>query len=498
MMPYKRPAADKSGIPVYQPGATTYQQLMQLQQPFVPVSCEYPSPSPSSTAVAATTIPHTSTTNANAIINNNLLNNNNLIAVNNNINNNNINNNINSNCNLYSKLSNSNIVVTTAASSILQTSSQMSLLNNRSNLITTPISSNSIATQLTSSSSTAIQIPATNTVAPTTSLSLVSSLPSSLSSPLVSVNHSLPLLTTSASTPLFTNATNASSTNTSLAAAIAAANASVALTHHEPHYTNHHTNHASHIDPIISSQTISLPIATPHIYPSAHLQQAQIGPHTQLYDPAAIAKEVAQKNYATALKLAATSNALAGKPLTALTYSVPYNKTAAATAAMFSQQQQHQQFVAAANAAAISHPTHGQVPGINRYQFAAVQPHSQFLSAATLARHPPPQVLTAQTAAPTQLMRPDQLTLQQYAWANALAGQQYHNQQFLYPHLTASGYQQTLAHTAAANAVSLTPVSSTSFVPNNYPRLQLTPQTQQTVTPGNAVVLNPYKKLKTS
>jgi len=38
MMPYKRPATDKSGVPVYQPNATTYQQLMQLQQPFVPVS----------------------------------------------------------------------------------------------------------------------------------------------------------------------------------------------------------------------------------------------------------------------------------------------------------------------------------------------------------------------------------------------------------------------------------------------------------------------------
>lgn len=37
VMPYKRPAADKAGVPVYQP-ATTYQQLMQLQQPFVPVS----------------------------------------------------------------------------------------------------------------------------------------------------------------------------------------------------------------------------------------------------------------------------------------------------------------------------------------------------------------------------------------------------------------------------------------------------------------------------
>lgn len=53
MVPYKRPAADKSGVPVYQPNATTYQQLMQLQQPFVPVSCEYsasPMPAPAASA----------------------------------------------------------------------------------------------------------------------------------------------------------------------------------------------------------------------------------------------------------------------------------------------------------------------------------------------------------------------------------------------------------------------------------------------------------------
>lgn len=62
MVPYKRPAADKSGMPVYQPSATTYQQLMQLQQPFVPVSCEYStSPAPpqpaSSSAASSPTIP---------------------------------------------------------------------------------------------------------------------------------------------------------------------------------------------------------------------------------------------------------------------------------------------------------------------------------------------------------------------------------------------------------------------------------------------------------
>ncbi|XP_041978707.1 protein muscleblind isoform X8 [Aricia agestis] len=45
VMPYKRPAADKAGMPVYQP-ATTYQQLMQLQQPFVPVSCCAPPNAP--------------------------------------------------------------------------------------------------------------------------------------------------------------------------------------------------------------------------------------------------------------------------------------------------------------------------------------------------------------------------------------------------------------------------------------------------------------------
>ncbi|RZB39615.1 protein muscleblind, partial [Asbolus verrucosus] len=55
MMPYKRPAADKSGVPVYQPNATTYQQLMQLQQPFVPVSCEYsvsPAPIPATSCAS--------------------------------------------------------------------------------------------------------------------------------------------------------------------------------------------------------------------------------------------------------------------------------------------------------------------------------------------------------------------------------------------------------------------------------------------------------------
>jgi len=40
MVTYKRPTGDKSGVPVYQPpnNPSAYQHLMQLQQPFVPVS----------------------------------------------------------------------------------------------------------------------------------------------------------------------------------------------------------------------------------------------------------------------------------------------------------------------------------------------------------------------------------------------------------------------------------------------------------------------------
>nr|XP_032529738.1 muscleblind-like protein 3 isoform X2 [Danaus plexippus plexippus] len=55
VVPYKRQAADKAGVPVYQP-ATTYQQLMQLQQPFVPVSCEYPAPASSAPPAAVTAV----------------------------------------------------------------------------------------------------------------------------------------------------------------------------------------------------------------------------------------------------------------------------------------------------------------------------------------------------------------------------------------------------------------------------------------------------------
>lgn len=63
MVPFKRAAADKSGMPVYQP-ATTYQQLMQLQQPFVPVSCEYPAPAPPAAVSPRPPVPPSVTSSA--------------------------------------------------------------------------------------------------------------------------------------------------------------------------------------------------------------------------------------------------------------------------------------------------------------------------------------------------------------------------------------------------------------------------------------------------
>ncbi|XP_054282949.1 protein muscleblind-like isoform X2 [Macrosteles quadrilineatus] len=53
MVPYKRAAGDKSGVPVYQPSAT-YQQLLQ---PFVPVSCEYRAPPTTAPLAAFTGVP---------------------------------------------------------------------------------------------------------------------------------------------------------------------------------------------------------------------------------------------------------------------------------------------------------------------------------------------------------------------------------------------------------------------------------------------------------
>lgn len=411
MLPYKRPAADKSGIPVYQPGAT-YQQLMQLQQPFVPVSCEYPSPSPSAT----TTIPQTSTANAN----------NNIATVSNsNTSKNNIINN-----------SNSNLVLTTSP---IPTSSQVPLVTR---LVT------SIGNQIISSSSEHI-----------------------------SVNNNI--------------SSNNSEQLPELSSVVSAISS------------------ASVIPP---TSSITLPITSPQIYHPAYSQ-------AHLYDPAALAKEVAQKNYATALKLA-TSNSLAGKPLTALNYAgVSYNKAALthqnAMAATL-QAQAQQQAAAVAAASRIPHSAYSTLQQQQQQQQAVAVAQQQQQQQQSLFAHysrPPPMYAAAAVAQQQHAIQQHQQQQQQqqllrpqypggfaaanpYAAAAAATGHPFFNQNFLYPGL--AGYHQLNAAAAAAAAMNV-PVSQ--GVPINIQGMSGLPSVQQVSsaqTPGSQVVLNPYKKMKTS
>lgn len=413
MLPYKRPAADKSGIPVYQPGAT-YQQLMQLQQPFVPVSCEYPSPSPSAT----TTIPQTSTANAN----------NNIATVSNsNTSKNNIINN-----------SNSNLVVTTSP---IPTSSQVPLTNR---LVT------SVGSQIISSSSEHISV--NNNI-------------SSINS------EQLPELS-------------------SVVSAISS---------------------ASVIPP---TSSITLPITSPHVYHPAYSQ-------AHIYDPAALAKEVAQKNYATALKLA-TSNSLAGKPLTALNYAgVSYNKAALthqnAMAATLQAQAQQQAAAAAAAAARLPHSAYSTLQQQQQQQAVAVaqqQQHQQ--QQQSLYAHyprPPPMYAAAAVAQQQHAIQQHQQQQQQqqllrpqypggfaasnpYAAAAAATGHPFFNQSFLYPGL--AGYHQLNAAAAAAAAMNVPVSQGVSLNMQGMTGLPTVQQVSSAQTPGSQVVLNPYKKMKTS
>lgn len=56
VLPYKRSATDKSGLPMFQPGSAAYQQALMQQlgnQSYVPVSCEYGATQPATAAATA-------------------------------------------------------------------------------------------------------------------------------------------------------------------------------------------------------------------------------------------------------------------------------------------------------------------------------------------------------------------------------------------------------------------------------------------------------------
>ncbi|XP_055705958.1 uncharacterized protein LOC129803427 isoform X8 [Phlebotomus papatasi] len=381
MVPYKRPAADKSGIPVYQPGATTYQQLMQLQQPFVPVSCEYPSPSPAATS----TIPHTSTANPIAIVNSN------------------------TNSSHFNPTTSSNSVdvncnSNTSSVSCSSSSSQFSSI--ASGEVTAVTAAADIIVATTETESRAVPTPVVTT-------------------------HSL----------------------------------------------------------IAVPQTIT---ATPVPYHTPHVNPAM--PSASLYpDPATIAKEVAQKNYANALKMAAASHALK-PPLSALNYTgMALNKSAAG---LLPTQQHVNHSAAAAAAAAVAQAAKNTALARLKTPFSVAPPgHSAAASMfPTLARPPPPVIVQA-----PHLLRP-QLAAGMTPQHPYMAAAAQHNPQLLqhqgliYPGFPPSGY-------LASPVPGAVPPSLHGAGLGGLQALQAAQQAaaaQQTSTPGSAVVLNPYKKMKTS
>lgn len=215
--------------------------------------------------------------------------------------------------------------------------------------------------------------------------------------------------------------------------------------------------------------------------------------------PAAIAKEVAQKNYANALKMAAASNALTGKPLSALTYTqVPFNKPALLPQPPYPASPQltspRHALAAPVSSARLTHspspvsaamrPRTQLISGMSRggAQMFAQNPYAHFLR---------PQLQNAAAAS---------MGHNSYAQAvAAAANQQLMNQGYFYPGLT-SGYHAHMAALSASVATSMpsavAPTMSSTM--SGIPQLPTMQSVPQAATPGSAVVLNPYKKMKTS
>ncbi|XP_058835077.1 uncharacterized protein LOC131692190 [Topomyia yanbarensis] len=202
--------------------------------------------------------------------------------------------------------------------------------------------------------------------------------------------------------------------------------------------------------------------------------------YTAHYTEAAnLAKEVAQKNYANALKMAAVSSALTGKPLTALSYTgVALNKTGML--------QQNQPYLTA-GATTVAAPSVAPAYPPPRIGTPAT-PQQAMLPALT---RPPPPIMTQ--AAYAHMLRPQMpasMVHNPYATAAAMAQHQLMNQSLMYPaYQAAGGYQfASPMHTAM-------PTANLTAIPGAIPQMQ---QIAANPASGSAMVLNPYKKMKTS
>lgn len=545
--PYKRPAPDNKGIPMYQPSAAAYQQLMQLQsqQPYIPVSCEYSSSQSHASADTIYQNPNTSTATLNA---NNLHHHLNLYqtsinACNMSSNNKNYNENFENNASNFNKTSTffaeTADAPTAQQNSISQSSpSKVAPSNNiehtlsKNAVVTSAVaaatspddgdSENALIVQnakIISASGSDDSVVASSTVGVHESSTLdelnsksISDASTANGNDLSSLqnNHAVDDATqTSIQSAIDENNLNANSfnsaTSSSPAASLSAIYTTSSITNNNNSILsrknslttpNQHLINSSKA-PKVDSMPDYLSASSLNNHPQAALLSAMLynQPYQQLAltqnlysDPAQLAKEMAQKNYANALKFAVAQQnpSVAGKnQLTALPYSG---------------------VTLSANNSAMLQPG----TSANRLQSPMTQTaRSPFLPTLQRPMQNPYQ----------QFIRPQmpvnmQAAANPYAqYAAAAAQHQFLSQQNfgLYPGLTSSMASPQLTATSVASS-SPSPYASSSYPfaftqaqaqamsaqGLNASMMQVPQMTSQQAPTGSSNVLNPYKKMKTS
>lgn len=596
---------------------------MQLQQPFVPVSCEYPSPSPST----ATTTSNPQLSSANPIISNNnnntSINNNNLNStvvksLNNTLNNNNSNSNNNNNTisNMNNNISNTiihnennnnnstsstlinselnnlnarnnnnnnntnannNINNTNNSASITLMTNELSNINTR---INTNVNNENDNNNNNSNNVNNINHNATDdsivvTTVPLSASSILPSQQKQQTSALTNnhINHvaisspNKPLIDDRIVTTLAQNALVATVSSTP-SSTLNSINNSTYIPHSQSqiHSVNNAMQSVMPIVSIYNQNAISSVAQTPSYQSSLygtsnmmmtpstnvtdhHQFRKSMAAHQAVEANAQLVKELAQKNYVSAIKLAAASNMYSGKPLTSFNYTgvalskallQPQQNSAASVGSSHLTQHLNQTFSshqasssvaaqfaaanqAAFNAAAVARQmsTMGATGAVNNNAAAggvlqmghrhptmlmpnpttaALGHHSQLL------RHPNASATSAQATG---------LNIANNNVQNAFNMQQ---QLIYYPSLATNQTQFPMAFGAATNTQSTLPTANLpgttqSHHPNNLQAVvnaqnhlasfgscvQTLPHLTNVQTAnGSAVVLNPYKKMKTS
>lgn len=265
-----------------------------------------------------------------------------------------------------------------------------------------------------------------------------------------------------------------------------------------------------------TSQTITVPsysyagtTPTPYAYsayPTAAQAAAAANASNYYADAAALAKEVAQKNYANAIKVAnANASSLTGKPLTAA--AAAYSGMALNKAYMAAPGQQvmaqHAAFMQAqAQAQAQAHQQQQQqqaavaaMAGAQMRSYGAGTPvHAAAGNSALLQRPPTAAAGYLQASTNPALLRGQHMTLPTGPNAQYAAAMQQQQQQaaFFFPGMMASAPGYPFAAMGAMPTASGLPAGMT-------PSAQLAAATASTAAAANsALVLNPYKKMKTS